>query len=143
MTTKSTNNLKKIVRQIIKAKNENNKEKLLQLLAPEFVAHVAGMPHPLNRNAYLEAVQASHEGFAPLVISIDDMIEEKDKIAVRIIVQGKHTGDYQGHEASLHKIKYYGIIMSRIVKGKVVEEWQVNDVLHLLRQIGLSVNHIV
>lgn len=135
--------LKEIVIQITKAKNENNRIKLLDLLEPEFKAHIAGNPNPLTREEYIHAIEMSHSAFSHLHFKIEDMIQEEDKIALRIIQEGKHTGTYQGHEASHSKVSFSGIIILRIVNGKVVEEWQVNDTLGLLRQIGLSVNHIV
>lgn len=33
--------------------------------------------------------------------------------------------------------------MSRIEKGKVREEWQVNGHLTTLKQMGLTINHII
>ncbi len=143
MEAQKNKNSKEIVRQINKAKNENNRETLLKLLSPQFIGHIAGYQGPVDRETYIAAIELFHAAFSPLTFTVQDMVEEGDKVAVRILICGKHVGDYQGHEASLNEIKYEGMIIKRIQDGLIVEEWQVNDTLGLLRQIGLSVNHII
>ena len=132
-----------MMHQMVKAKNENDSQKLRSFFSSNFIAHIAGWTETLNLDQYIKAVEASHKSFSQLKFTIEDMIVEDDKVFIWKRIEGKHTGEYQGHFPSQHRVNYYGAIVRRIHNGKVVEEWQLNDNLSLLRQIGLSVNHII
>lgn len=129
--------------QLTQAQNERDIRKLKQLLSPDFICHISDVPFPLNRDQYIQGVKMSHKAFSHLEFTIGDIIAEGNKVVVRITARGKHTGEYQGFAASRRKVKFAGIAIRRISKGKIVEEWQTNDHLSLLQQIGLSVNHII
>lgn len=134
---------KALARQLTQAQNEQNIDKLKELLSPNFKSHISDVPFPLNCDQYIQGVKMSHRAFKHLEFTIEDLIAEGDKVVVRLTARGKHTGDYQGFVPSQHKIKFAGIAIRRISKGKIVEEWQTNDQLSLLQQMGLSVNHII
>jgi len=134
---------KALARQLTRAQNEGDIKKLKQLLSLNFKSHISDVPFALNREQYIRGIKMSHKAFSSLEFSIEDLIAEGDKVVVRIIARGKHTGDYQGFIPSQQQIKFSGIAIRRFSKGKIVEEWQTNDQLSLLQQMGLSVNHII
>lgn len=134
-------NLRNTVQEFNAAKNKNDSQKMEGLLHSDFVGYVGGKT--IGREEYILSINTLHQGFSNLKFIIEDMIQEGEKIAVRLLVTGKNSGFYLGHEASNCPIKYSGITMKRIVNGKIIEEWQVNDSLTMLHQIGLSVNHII
>ncbi len=134
---------KTIARLLTQAQNEQNISLLKKLLSPRFKSHISDVPFPLTRTQYIRGVKMSHEAFSNLIFRIEDLIAEGDKVVVRLTAQGKQTGKYQGFAPSQQKIKFQGIAIRRISKGKIVEEWQTNDQLSLLQQIGLTVNHII
>jgi predicted ester cyclase len=142
-TTTQLEQNKALARQLTKAQNENDASLLKKILSPNFKCHISDVPLPLTREQYIEGVKKSHESFSNLKFIIADLIAEGDKVVVRVIARGKHTGKYQGFVISKQKVEYQGIAIRRISKGKVVEEWQTNDQLSLLQQIGLVVNHII
>ena len=131
---------KVLARQLTQAQNEQDVRKLKKLLSPNFKSHISDVPFPLNRDQYIQGVKMAHKAFAHLEFTIEDLIAGGDKVVVRITARGKHTGNYQDFAASKQKIKFGGIAIRRILKGKIVGEWQTNDQLSLLQQIGLSVN---
>lgn len=134
---------KTLARQLTQAQNEQDVVKLKKILSPNFKSHISDVPFPLNRDQYIQGVKMSHKAFKNLEFTIEDLFAEGDKVVVRVTARGKHTGDYQGFVPSQRKIKFAGIAIRRISKGKIVEEWQTNDQLSLLQQMGLSVNHII
>ena len=134
---------KALAGQLTQAQNEQDIRKLKKILSPNFKSHISDVPFPLNRDQYIQGVKMSHKAFSHLIFTIEDMIAEGDKVVVRLTARGKHTGDYQGFVPSRRKVKFAGIAIRRISKGKIVEEWQTNDQLSLLQQMGLSVNHII
>ena len=134
---------KALARRLTQAQNEQDFEKLKELLSPHFKSHISDVPFSLNRDQYLQGIKMSHKAFANLEFTIEDLIAEGNKVVIRIVARGKHTGDYQGFLPSKRNIKFAGIAIRRILKGKIVEEWQTNDQLSLLQQMGLSVNHVI
>jgi steroid delta-isomerase-like uncharacterized protein len=127
---------KAIVKQFVDAHNRQDMAQLKKLLAPDFKAHIAGMSQSLNRESYLQGINIAHKAFSSLIFTIQDMVGEGEKVVVRILAQGEHTGEYMGIAVTGKQIEFGGINIRRIVDGKVVEEWQTNDQFSLLRQLG-------
>ena len=69
-------------------------------------------------------------------ISIDDILADDDRIAVRVTLQGTHTGPGLGVPPTGRKVSIQGIIIVRLVDGRIREGWNSYDQLGLLRQIG-------
>ena len=76
------------------------------------------------------------EAFPDLHITIDDMLAEGDRVAVRLTANGTHQGRAFGITPSGRKVTFSGIVIARISDGKIVEGWNSLDRLELLRQIG-------
>ena len=74
--------------------------------------------------------------FPDIQISIQDIMAEEDKVMVRVLLEGTHSGSGLGVPPSGRKIRVAGIVVIRISKGQFVEGWNSWDQLGLLRQIG-------
>ena len=77
------------------------------------------------------------EAFPNMVIVIEDMIAEGDKVAARCSVRGRHEGDFLGRAATQSPIEFTGIAIVRIANGKIVEAWNNFDFMTLHKQVGL------
>ena len=71
-----------------------------------------------------------------LHVSIEDIFEEGDRAAVRLTLEGTHTGRGLGVEPTGRRVRIQGIIIARMIDGQIVEAWNSYDQLGLLRQIG-------
>jgi steroid delta-isomerase-like uncharacterized protein len=80
--------------------------------------------------AYLAAVPDLHA-------TIEELVAEGDKVAVRWTVQGTHQGELLGVPATGRPAVFRGISIYRLAKGKIVEQWEQWDRLDLLRQLGV------
>jgi steroid delta-isomerase-like uncharacterized protein len=76
------------------------------------------------------------EAFPNMVIVIEDMVAEGDKVAARCSVRAKHEGDFQGRAATQSPVEFTGITIVRIDKGKIVEAWNNFDFMTMHKQIG-------
>jgi predicted ester cyclase len=63
-----------------------------------------------------------------LRIRVDDQVTEGDRIASRWIAEGNNRG---------RPIRIWGIVISRIEDGEIVEDWAASDNLDVIRQLGL------
>jgi len=108
---------------------ENNKGKAAamavmdELYATDFVMHgstVEGDIHGLrdikkSMSEYLNA-------FPDLHYTLDDMVVEGDKAAIRCTVTGTHKGKFMGIPPTNKKVKMQAFAIDRVVGGKIVEE---------------------
>jgi len=80
--------------------------------------------------------------------SIEDIIAEGDKVWYRVKITGTHTGEYRGYLPLFGKKKIrlaptgkkftiMEVSIKRIVNGKIVESWAVEDSLDFYKQLGV------
>jgi steroid delta-isomerase-like uncharacterized protein len=65
------------------------------------------------------------------------MIAEGEKVVARWTCRGTHRGHFPGLPATGKTVQWSGMTIYRIVDGKVVEEKGEENVLGLLRQLGV------
>ena len=69
-------------------------------------------------------------------IRIEDTITDADKVVVRLLLEGTHTGDGLGVRASGNRVAVPGVVIVRVSGGQIVEAWNSWDQLGLLQQTG-------
>jgi predicted ester cyclase len=62
-----------------------------------------------------------------LRIHVEDQVTEGDRVASRWVAEGHNRG---------RPIRIWGIVISRIEDGEIVEDWAASDSLDLVRQLG-------
>jgi steroid delta-isomerase-like uncharacterized protein len=83
-----------------------------------------------------EAFGAGRAAFPDLVITVEDMFAEGDKVACRVRTRGTHRGEFRGIPATGKPVTQTGIDILRIADGKLAERWGQFDDLGLLQQLG-------
>jgi steroid delta-isomerase-like uncharacterized protein len=73
--------------------------------------------------------------FPDFHVTVEDMIAEKDKVAVRISCKGTHKGATLGATPTGRTVEFSGILIARIKNNKIVETWNSIDLLSLLTQV--------
>ena len=76
-------------------------------------------------------------GYPDLHITIEDLIEEGDKIVFRNTVTGTHGGEHMGIPPTGKSVTYNEIFIARFANGRIVETWGVVDVLSQMKQLGV------
>jgi steroid delta-isomerase-like uncharacterized protein len=74
--------------------------------------------------------------FPDLRINIEDSVAEGDKCAVRVVLEGTHSGPGFGVPPTGRRIHVAGIVIIHAAGGKLTAGWNTWDQLGLLRQIG-------
>jgi steroid delta-isomerase-like uncharacterized protein len=94
--------------------------------------------NPLRGPADFKPFHEKFRGaFPDIIVTVEDMIAEGDKVAVRCSVRGKHMGDHLGIAASNAPVEFTGMTIVRIKDGKIVEAWNNFDFLRMNQQIGM------
>jgi steroid delta-isomerase-like uncharacterized protein len=78
-----------------------------------------------------------HRAFPDLHVTVEDMIEEGDKVVGRNTLTGTHQGEYMGLPATGKSVTYNEIIIFRFVNGRIAETWGVVDVFAQMKQLGV------
>jgi steroid delta-isomerase-like uncharacterized protein len=77
-----------------------------------------------------------HRAFPDLHVTVEDLIEEGDKVAGRNTLTGTHQGEYMGLPPTGKSVTYSEIIIFRFVDGRIAETWGVVDVFSQMKQLG-------
>lgn len=70
--------------------------------------------------SYIIAVR---EGFPDIHVTIEDMVAEADKVAVRSVWHGTHLGMYEGIAPTGKHVTRTMIQLFSMVDGKIASEW--------------------
>ncbi len=128
---------KELARRLTNLLDHDDAGKIKEILSPDFVSHFTGLPYALDREQYIKVNHSAKLAFNDLSRSVEDVVAEEDKVALRITARGTHTGMYQGFHGTGKITKITGIAIRRILDGEIVEEWVITDQLGLLQQIGI------
>jgi len=71
------------------------------------------------------------------MFTIEDVIAEGDRVAVRWTNAGTNVGDFLGIPATGRSFSVPGIDIYRLEDGKLAEHWHVVDMYGQLIQLGL------
>lgn len=88
-----------------------------------------------DRDAWKQAVE--NEPFADSKIEIEDIVCDKDKIAVRYRLEFTQVGPVLGVAPSKRRLSTSGTKIYRVLDGRIIEIAGYDDFLSLLRQLGV------
>lgn len=67
---------------------------------------------------------------------IEDLISEKDRVAVRWSFRGTHSGTFMGVDGTGRQVQCTGTSIYQIAKGKIVGQWDEWDTLGMAQQLS-------
>jgi steroid delta-isomerase-like uncharacterized protein len=108
-----------------------------QILTSDFVDHEEGPPGtPDGIEGVKFFVSMFREAFPDIQVSIDDVMEDGDRVAVRATMTGTHDGELMGVPPSGNRVRLEMIDIVRVEDGRCAEHWGAADNLSLMQQIG-------
>jgi len=118
--------------------NQGREDLIDEMRAPDAVATGLGESVAESRGTreFKIFYRNLRAAFPDLRVTVEDIVAENDKVAVRITLEGTHIGDALGVPPTGNRVRYGGITMARIAGGKIVEAWNNLDQLALLQQVG-------
>jgi steroid delta-isomerase-like uncharacterized protein len=110
-----------------------------QFTSPDFIIDYPILPAPLDREGFKTWLSDVHTAFPDLQLTITDAIAEADKVVLCWTAEGTNTGPLGllNLAATGRPVHYTGILIYRIVNGRIVEERGEEDALGLFKQLGL------
>jgi predicted ester cyclase len=128
---------KALVLQFYKAFDDRKIDQALDLLAPNFVAHLAGVPEPLDGEGFKQFGMSFYLAFNQGQHVFDEIIVSDDKVVTCGTFTATHLGEFQGLPPTGKQISLSIMHIDRVENGKIVEHWGQGDALGLMQQLGI------
>src|SRR5690348_660295 len=107
--------------------------------SPDLVEHQFRPTNGESPNAIAlvkDAVRSLHQAVPDLSFTIEDWVEQGDKIWVTVRMRGTATGPFFGPPSN-RPLDLRVIDIARVVDGRIVEHWGVPDRFAMLVQTGV------
>jgi steroid delta-isomerase-like uncharacterized protein len=134
----TTEDNKRLVRRFItEIFLEGSFEAVDELLTDDFTPHTWGSAGA-GKEGLRRAIERVSSGLSGATMTIEDMIAEDDRVAVRLTSHAVQVGEFMGLPPSGRAYTIEEIHIFRIRDGRVSEHWHQADFLGMLRQLGAS-----
>lgn len=88
-------------------------------------------------DAIMGLLTAYRTAFPDLNTEIDDLVIANNKAVITITLTATHERDLMGIVATGKKIEVHWMVLSRFEDGKIVDEWEILDMLAMFQQLGV------
>jgi steroid delta-isomerase-like uncharacterized protein len=95
---------------------------------------ISGLPN--GPEGSKQFVTTYRNAFPDVRFTIVDQIAEGDKVVTRWSAEGTHKGELAGFPATGKSSTVTGIVVDRIVNGKIAESWGIFDEFGMMQQLG-------
>jgi steroid delta-isomerase-like uncharacterized protein len=123
-----------LVRRRVEAINTGDFEALGEVLAPDVITHYGSGEAVYGLEA-LGGLLAGFSAFSDLIVTIDDLAVDGDRVGARYTSRGRQQGEFLGIPNRGRSVEFGGAGIHRIEEGKIAEVWTVDDWAALTRQL--------
>jgi len=137
MTTQEQQNQALMRRWLEEVWNQKRPEVIDELLAPDVLAHGMGPNGTVLQGpqAFRAAYDALTEAFPDVYITVDQLVASGEMVACHLTCEATHRGGSLGVPPSGKRVTFPVMNMARMRDGKILEGWNVLDLLAVLRQV--------
>jgi predicted ester cyclase len=122
--------------------NTRDMSVIRKVFAPDYVNYFpAGQGELHGIEEFVQALDEFIGSFSDLVFTVEDILGEGDKVALRWSAVGVHTGDYRGIPPTTviaptgRTISFSATDIYQVANGQVVAEWNSLDGFDIVRQM--------
>ena len=112
--------------------NSGDLDLIGRLVAPDFV----GVRGDVGPAAFAGTLAELRTAFPDIRYTVEDLIEEGDRVAIRWTWTGTHQGPFRGFAASEKRVSNPGFAIFQLRDGQIARSWLETDRLGFLQQIG-------
>ena len=110
-----------------------------ELMADDFVEHEELPPGiPPGKAAPRALMTMMHGAFPDFHATVEELLEDGDKVIARVRFSGTHQGEFMGIPATGKKFDIAVIDIIELRDGKAVAHWGVMDMAGMMEQLGLG-----
>jgi predicted ester cyclase len=115
--------------------NEGDLEVVHEHLAPDYVDHSPFSSEAPGPEGFKRRMEMLRQSLA-VRMTLHDLIAERDLVAFRWTMEGKHVGEFAGIAPTGRTVSLTGLNLERVADGKIVEHWSEYDRLALVEQVS-------
>lgn len=112
-----------------------------EIFATNYVGHNPSNPGLSGLENIKRSGSAWHDAFPDTLDTVEDVIAEGAKVAVRWITYATHRGEFMGVPPTGSRVAVTSTGVFRFSGGKVVESWDEYYALGVLQQLGVCPLH--
>jgi steroid delta-isomerase-like uncharacterized protein len=118
--------------------NKRRLELVDEIISPSHALHDPNLTDSsVGPDAYKRQVSRFISGIPDLRFTIEDIVDEKEKLAVAWTISGTHTAEFMGIPATNKKVYVEGITINHIVDGKIMDSYISWDTFGMMQQLGV------
>lgn len=110
-----------------------------ELLAPDAIGWMEGGRVVQCCQDFKDGRRQLLDVFPDLAVSVEDVVEEDDKVVVRWQVQATHSGAGLGLEPTGRPVSFRGMTWMHVRGGQIVRAWDSWNLGGLMRDLGMPV----
>jgi ketosteroid isomerase-like protein len=124
-----------VVRRYFEAWEDGDPDELADVVHSDYAGHVHALAgtEERDRETLGRQIEAHAEVFEERQYEIEDLVASGDEVAGRVHMRATHVETDRSAEMD-------GLVLFRLEKGRIAEEWASWDYFGLARQLGLNVS---
>lgn len=135
----STNDNKGVIMTFIEEViNQGRLERADDLVIEDFVELDPLPGQAQGREGLKEVIRQIRSAFPDIRWTVDEMVAEGDKVFSRFTWSGTHEGAFLGVPATGRRITVKGMVIDRLVSGKMADSRILMDTLGMMQQLGAA-----
>ncbi|GAA5049635.1 steroid delta-isomerase-like uncharacterized protein [Thermocatellispora tengchongensis] len=126
------------VRRFYEAMSTGDTSRIGEVLTPDW--EDIPLPPGTDRGpaGYEQTVAYLRGVFPDLDVTIEDVVVSGDRVAVRSVARGTHSGDILGVPATGREVEFRAFDFHRLEEGRIAQSWHLEDFYGLLGQFGAT-----
>jgi len=112
--------------------NAGRLELAAELVAPDYV----GPTGDGGVEGFTATLRDLRRGFPDITFTLEDLVAETDRVAVRWRWEATHAGQFRTFAATGARVTNTGIAIYQLTEGRISRAWVETDRLGALQQIG-------
>lgn len=125
------------VRQMYDALSTGDTTLADQALAADWAAHPA-LRTGAGPAGWKATIAHLRGAFTDLTVTIEDVVVAGDRVAVRTVTRGVHTGELLGVPGTGRPVEFRAADFHRLIGGRIAATWHLEDYFGLAAQLGLT-----
>jgi len=127
---------KTTVLNFMKAADNNDYETMSKIFGSRHKMYSPMGPEPLDQKGHVGMAKGFNAGFSGTRHEVLDIIESGNKVVVRGVWHGKHTGTFNNIPPSGKTIHWPFILIAEVDNGEMINQWMELDSMTMLMQVG-------
>jgi len=133
----STNDNKSVIRSFIEdVLNQGRLERADDIVIEDFVEFDPLPGQSQGKEGLKEVIRLLRSAFPDIHWTVDEMLAEDDKVFTRFTWSGTHQGAFLGVPATGRRITVKGMVIDRLVAGRMADSRILMDTLGMMQQLG-------